>query len=400
MTGRKSLFCTLGPSSLDRQVIADLEREGVTSFRINMSHTPLEDLERVIHFIQECSSVPICLDTEGAQIRTGTVAPGFEVSEGSVVRLVDDEPGPHGSTIPITPRGVIAQLEPSARVSIDFDSVVLRIDRVQNTTVEATVLTGGGIGSHKAVTAFPSPRLPAFTEKDRAAEGEGVLVDARSFCEDSAAVHELREIVGPRRRIIAKIESRQGVRNMRSIAWFADGLLIDRGDLSREVRLEAIPLLQKAIIRKANALGIPVYVATNLLESMVARRAPTRAEVNDVMNTLLDGADGLVLAAETAIGRYPAEAARMIMALLDEYEGSIDGYRIEDLLGDHPLSLDRSPHRGAPTTTPSPKEVGDGSASTGRGEMPSPLTAAPEPGPASQLSFRAARAGSSLRLGS
>jgi hypothetical protein len=146
-------------------------------------------------------------------------------------------------------------------------------------------------------------------------------------------------MVGPHATIIAKIESRDGVRNLARIARLADRILIDRGDLSRAVRLEAIPLLQKAIIHKANTLGIPVYVATNLLESMVTRRTPTRAEVNDVINTLLDGANGLVLAAETAIGRYPVEAARMIAALLKEYDGSIEGYQLEDLLGEHPLAV-------------------------------------------------------------
>jgi pyruvate kinase len=165
-------------------------------------------------------------------------------------------------------------------------------------------------------------------------------------------VHRLRAIVGPGATIIAKIESREGVRNLASIAPLVDALLIDRGDLSREVRLEAIPLLQKAIIRKANGLGVPVYVATNLLESMVARRTPTRAEVNDVMNTLLDGADGLVLAAETAVGMYPVEAARMIKALLREFEASMEGYGMDDLLGDHPLSARAIAREPLPSMAP------------------------------------------------
>jgi len=164
-----------------------------------------------------------------------------------------------------------------------------------------------------------------------------------SFCNHPDTVTRLRQIVGPDATIIAKIESREGVRNLAEIARRADRLLIDRGDLSREVRLEAIPLLQKAIIRRANAQGIPIYVATNLLESMVRRRAPTRAEVNDVINTLLDGASGLVLAAETAIGKYPVEAAKMIAALLKEYEESIEGYQIDELLGEHPLAAHRPP---------------------------------------------------------
>jgi pyruvate kinase len=351
MAVRKALLCTLGPSSMSRSVIAQLEESGVTGFRINMSHTSAADLERNIRFIQGCTALPICIDTEGPQIRTGTMAEGVVVREGMRVRLVSEPVRGDAGVIPITPAEALDQLEPTARVSIDFDSVVLRMDRIVRGVGEATVLTGGEIGSRKAVTAYPSPRLRALSEKDiaavRCAIQHGIRQFALSFCEHPTAVHRLREMITPESIIIAKIESREGVRNLGPIAQTADALLIDRGDLSREVRLEAIPLLQKAIIRKANALGVSVYVATNLLESMVARRAPTRAEVNDVMNTLLDGADGLVLAAETAIGRYPVEAARMITALLREYEWSMEGYRIDDLLGDHPLAIDRSARTAA-----------------------------------------------------
>jgi len=344
--GKKALICTLGPSSMNERVISQLEAAGVTSFRINMSHTDLVDLERVIHFIQKCTKVPICIDTQGAQIRTGSMNDGVAVLEGSVVRLVPDKIRGDASTIPITPGSAIAQLAPAARVSIDFDSVILRVDRVGGGVAEATVVTGGEIGTRKAVTALPSPKIDTFSEIDlqaiQIALRNQIHEYALSFCDDPKAVRRLRELVGPKDTIIAKIETREGVRNLAEIAQHADRILIDRGDLSREVRLEAIPLLQKAIIRKANALGIPVYVATNLLESMVTRRDPTRAEVNDVINTLLDGANGLVLAAETAIGKYPVEAARMISALLKEYEGSIEGYHLDELLGDHPLSVDRS----------------------------------------------------------
>ena len=348
MTVQKALICTLGPSSLKEGVIAQLEATGVTSFRINMSHTDIADLEGVIHFIQECTKVPICIDTEGAQIRTGVMNDGVAVLEGSQVRLVPEAIQGNATTIPLTPGSAIDRLEPASRMSIDFDSVILRIDKVADGVAEATVITGGEVGSRKAVTAFPSPHLPTFSEKDllaiRFAIRNQVHEFDLSFCDHQNAVSRLREMIGPKDAIIAKIESREGVRNLGEIAQYADGILIDRGDLSREVRLEAIPLLQKAIIRKANAVGTPVYVATNLLESMVTRRTPTRAEVNDVINTLLDGANGLVLAAETAIGKYPVEAARMIAALLREYEGSIEGYHLDDLLGDHPLSVDRSSH--------------------------------------------------------
>jgi len=342
MAIKKTLICTLGPSSLKEAVISQLEAIGVSSFRINMSHTEVDDLEGVIHFIQKCTKVPVSIDTEGAQIRTGRMRDGTAVHEGSHVRLVPQAITGDVSTIPLTPGRAIEGLSSATRMSIDFDSVILRIDSVNGGVAEATVLTGGEIGSRKAVTALPSPQLPTFSEKDllaiRIALKNEIHHFDLSFCDNQDAVLRLREMIGPKDSIVAKIESRDGVRNLGEIALHANGILIDRGDLSREVRLEAIPLLQKAIIRKANALGIPVYVATNLLESMVTRRTPTRAEVNDVINTLLDGANGLVLAAETAIGRYPVEAAKMIAALLKEYEGSIEGYHLDDLLGDHPLA--------------------------------------------------------------
>ncbi len=278
------------------------------------------------------------------------MARGAAVVAGRRVRLVSEPVRGDATTIPILPGDAVGRLEIPTWMSFDFDSAVLRVDQVGDGGAEATVMTGGQIGTHRAVTAFPSPRLPSFSPKDLAAipiaVAHGVDRFALSFCDHSSGVAHLREMVGPESTILAKIESRQGVRNLGEIARTADGILIDRGDLSREVRLEAIPLLQKAIIRKAKALGAPVYVATNLLESMVSRRTPTRAEVNDVMNSLLDGADGLVLSSETAIGQYPVEAARMITALLREYEQSIEGYRIDDLLGHHPLSIYRNPHDG------------------------------------------------------
>ena len=354
----KALICTLGPSSLSERVIAQLTEVGASRFRINLSHTDLVDLEGVIRLIQSSTKVPVCIDTEGAQMRTGRMNDSVSVEAGQHVRLVPDAVRGDAATIPITPGDSLQRLAPASWMSIDFDSVLLRIDRLRDGSADATVASGGEIGSRKAVTAFPSPQLPTFSTKDLAAiriAGQfGIHEFDLSFCNDAAAVAQLRAMVGPKDTIIAKVESRKGVRNLDEIARSADAILIDRGDLSREVRLEAIPLLQKAIIRKANELRVPVYVATNLLESMVRRRAPTRAEVNDVINTLLDGANGLVLAAETAVGRYPVEAAQMIATLLREYEGSLDGYRLDDLLGEHPLaSLDgraKPPLKWPPTT--------------------------------------------------
>jgi len=343
----RAMQCTLGPTSLNERVILQLEQIGATRFRINMSHTDLRDLERIIQFIQKCTKVPISIDTEGARLRTGLMSDGVGLVEDARVRLVQEAFWGDAFSIPIVPGGAIAQLKPGSLVSIDFDAVILRIDEVIDGTAEATVLTGGEVGSRKAVTAYPSPRLPTFSEKDRLATQVALKNDvhefALSFCERRDTVDQLREMTGPDSTIVSKIESPDGVRNLEEILKSTDRILIDRGDLSREVRIEGIPYLQKSIIRRANARKIPVYVATNLLESMITRRVPTRAEVNDVINTLLDGADGLVLTAETAIGRYPVEAARMIATLMKEYVRFLDGNHLEDLLGDHPLATHRTP---------------------------------------------------------
>lgn len=337
----RALLCTLGPSSLNERTIAGLVEAGATSLRINMSHTDIDSLASIIELVRGCTNVPIALDTEGAQIRTGSMRPGATLEKGQEVCLVSDPVEGDAHTIPLTPGFAVDLLPLGARVSVDFDSAILRVVRKSPGVATAVVVTGGDVGTRKAVTALPSPNLPPLSDKDvdaiRIALAHGVREYAISFCEDVGAVALARALTMERSTIIAKIESRRGVGNLNEIARSADRLLIDRGDLSREVRLEAIPLLQKAIIRKANALRVPVYVATNLLESMVLRRSPTRAEVNDVLNTLLDGADGLVLASETAVGRYPVEAAQMIATLMREYTGSIEGYSIRDLIGRHPL---------------------------------------------------------------
>ena len=302
--------------------------------------------------------MPISIDTEGARLRTGRMSDRVTVFEGGHVRLVPEAFWGDSYTIPITPGESLGRFEPGALVSIDFDTVILRVDRVIDGAVEATVVSGGDVGSRKAVTALPSPSLPSFSEKDRVAARialeNGVREFALSFCEDPATVDQLRKMVGPGCTIVAKIESRGGVSNLDRILARTDKILIDRGDLSREVRIEAIPMLQKAIVRRANQVGVPVYVATNLLESMITRRVPTRAEVNDVINTLLDGADGLVLSGETAVGIYPVESARMIASLIKEYDRALEHHEAAELLGAHPLanggtSLEPGTRLSAPT---------------------------------------------------
>lgn len=351
------ILCTLGPASLNATVIRKLDKRGVYLYRINLSHTPLQQLGDVIETIRRFSDTPICIDTEGAQVRCGRMESGATLAAGTRVHLRSDAVVGNGHTLSLTPGSVIANLAPGSLVAIDFNAVLLQVLDVAAECAEALVLNGGSIGSNKAVTISPAPVLPALSENDVAAIGiarqHGVRHAALSFASSRSDVEELRRIAGPDSHIISKIESPAGVTNLDQILAVSDAILIDRGDLSREVPLESIPLLQKAIIRKANGASTPVYVATNLLESMVTNPTPTRAEINDVMNTLIDGADGLVLAAETAVGAYPVEAVDMVLAVARQYRRSLDGFRLVDLLR-NPIS---GPSVDPPVATRYPSEI-------------------------------------------
>lgn len=346
MTSRNriiSVLCTLGPASLNRTTIERLTQRQVDLLRINLSHTPLDKVAETIETIRAATSAPICLDTEGAQVRTGTMAEDVVVQNGQRVKLV---PGPATGTasrVVLTPDSVFAELAPNTLVGLDFDGVVLLVLDATDDGVDTVVVNGGRIGTNKAVVIDPAPVLPALSADDveavKIGRQYGVDHYALSFANSAADVNQLRDLVGPDATIISKIESKRGVRNIDAILAATDEILIDRGDLSREVPLENLPLLQKAIIRKANINRVPVHVATNLLESMIVNRKPTRAEMNDIMNTLLDGADGLVLAAETAIGSHPVGAVDIVLGVIECYRRSLEGYRIEDLLESNSVLL-------------------------------------------------------------
>lgn len=338
-----NVLCTLGPSSLNRQVIERLQARNVNLFRINLSHTPLDKVEETVKIIQSHSSTPICLDTEGAQVRTGTMEEDVVVGDRQHVWLTAKTVIGNSECLSLTPPYVFEELKPNHLIGLDFDGVVLLVLKADATSAETVVLNGGKIGSNKAVVIDPAPKLPPLADDDIAAveigRRLGITHYALSFANTAGDVVLLRKYAGSDSTIISKIESKQGVRNLDEILVETDEILIDRGDLSREVPLENIPFLQKAIIHKANIAKTPVNVATNLLESMLVNRKPTRAELNDITNTLLDGCNGLVLAAETAIGQHPVGAVDILLSMIERYRRSLDGQRIEDLLVSSPLLL-------------------------------------------------------------
>ena len=317
------ILATIGPSSLNREIISKLEENGVDLFRINLSHTKLHDLKEVIEKIQKWSSVPICLDSEGAQIRNQDMnSESVTFKQGDKVRIHNKFIKGDNANLSLTPSNVFAQLKIGDVIYIDFHSVSLKVIELGNEAHVSEVLNSGKVGSNKAININRDIKLSPLTEKDIQAFkiGKEIGIDnfSLSFTNCSEDVVEARKIV-LNSNLISKIESIKGVLNLDEILPLVDQILIDRGDLSREVDIEKIPFIQRRIIAHARSKNTPVYVATNLLESMIENQLPTRAEVNDIGSTLLMGADGLVLAAETAIGKYPVQTVEMVNKVIKQY---------------------------------------------------------------------------------
>lgn len=301
--------------------------------------------------VKSFTKVPICLDTEGAQVRTGRLKNQIVLINGEKIIIKKNEGIGQNGWFNLYPKVAFEAIEVGDIINIDFNSVMVQVIEKHELEIKARVLMGGLIQENKAVTINKNINLNPLTNKDlesiKIGEKYGINYFALSFANKEDDVNYLRSIINPNCKIISKIESIQGLKNLESIVSVSDNILIDRGDLSREVSIENLPSTQKYIIDIVKQNKKNVFVATNLLESMINNVSPTRAEINDIYNTLFDGADGLVLAAETAIGKYPIQCATMIRKMINQYEKSpIQGKRsVDDLIKQESLILPL-PHGG------------------------------------------------------
>jgi len=318
------ILATLGPSSLNKNTVQTMASENVSLFRINLSHTKIDDVEDVIKKIQSWTDIPICLDSEGAQIRNQDMeSESILFRKGEIVKIHFDDIIGNSGNISFTPKSVAPQLKIDDVIRVDFNAVKFRIVEKSEFFLLAIVESEGVVGSNKAADVDCDIDLDAVTPKDKVAFEIGLRYGINnfslSFTNSAKDVEEVRKIIGQNSNLISKIESIKGVLNLGEILPVVDQILIDRGDLSREIPIEKIPFAQRRIISYARSKDVPVFVATNLLESMIQTNSPTRAEVNDVASTILMGANGLVLAAETAIGKFPIESVKMINSLICQY---------------------------------------------------------------------------------
>ena len=310
------LFITLGPSTLNKKFLNSINSKYVKLLRINLSHTKIKDLKKIVLFIRKYSNIDICFDTEGAQVRTSKVINDKKQLIRNQIVHINKSNIPN-SRITLTPNNIYKKLKLGDTLDIDFNSAKIKVIDENSSRYKCKVIESGSIGSNKSVSVSRSINIPPFTDKDikafELANNLNIKNIALSFTSSEQDIKKLRKYFENDITITSKIESKKGLLNLNKILNEANNILIDRGDLSKEIPLPLIPKKQKEIISAANQRNVPVFVATNLLESMVTKKEPTRAEVNDIYNTLVDGADGLVLAAETAIGNYPIECIDMII---------------------------------------------------------------------------------------
>ena len=320
MTARTKLVCTLGPASASPKLVRALVEAGTSIFRINFSHGAPKDHARSVRLVREVEEqvdrpLAVLADLPGPKVRLGTVAPDpFRFRPGQRFTLRPGEAGDEHGASTTYPR-LADDLRTGDRVLLADGAVELTVAAVDGSTVRLKCVRGGTVRSGQGVN-VPAERLglPPVTDRDHEclarALGMGVDLIAQSFVREPEDIEELRSAMGDRPvPIVAKIETKPAVERIEAILEVTDAVMVARGDLGVELPMEEIPLLQKDLLSAARAASRPAIVATQMLESMIHAPRPTRAEATDVANAVLDGADGIMLSGETAIGEYPFEAA-------------------------------------------------------------------------------------------
>jgi len=332
MQQRVKIVGTLGPASSTPEMIGGLIRAGLDVVRLNFSHGTHEDHRRLYDIVRAQAEaagqhVAVLADLCGPKIRVGAMEGGaVELVPGApltlTTRTVVGTPGLVSTSYADLPRDV----RPGARILLDDGLLELVVKAVEGSDVRCEVVVGGTLKNNKGFNLPGTPlSTPALTEKDRTdlafARGLGVDYFALSFVQRPEDVAEAKKLAGDIP-VIAKIEKPDAVARLEEILDVADGVMVARGDLGVEAGTEKVPLIQKRIIRMAAPRGLPVIVATQMLDSMIQNPRPTRAEVSDVANAVLDGTDAVMLSGETASGKYPLEAVRTMATVIEEVEKS------------------------------------------------------------------------------
>ncbi len=333
---KTKIICTIGPASEKREILSQILEAGMNVSRHNFSHGDHAEHAGRINLVKELAKeynreIAVMLDTKGPEIRTGKFEPKkIELQKGDkfTVHAGGDIVG-SAEGCSVTYAGLANDVKPGDTILIDDGLVGLTVDTIEGNQIHCTVQNTGFVATHKGVNVpGVSIKLPALTEKDIAdlkfGCEIGVNAVAASFIRKASDVETIRQILnengGEHIQIISKIENQEGVDNIDSILAVSDGLMVARGDLGVEIPFEKLPAVQKMMIEKCNAAGKPVVTATQMLDSMMRNPRPTRAEVSDVANAILDGTDAIMLSGESANGDWPVESVQTMAKIATETE--------------------------------------------------------------------------------
>lgn len=334
---KTKIIATLGPATSTKEVLHDLIIAGVDVFRINFSHADYDLVRRNVQLIRDLNeehgySVGILGDLQGPKLRVGVVKEGSYLNPGDVLTFTNEKIEGDSTRVFMTYQQFPQDVKVGERILIDDGKLVLEVIETNlQDTVRARTIQGGPLSSKKGVN-LPNTNvsLPALTEKD--IQDANFMLDleldwiALSFVRHAQDIIDLKELIKKHPKghfktpIIAKIEKPEGVKNIDEILVECDGLMVARGDLGVEVPMEEVPAIQKNLVERARFFSKPVIIATQMMETMINSLTPTRAEVNDVANSVLDGADAVMLSGETSIGKYPVDVVKNMAKIVKNIE--------------------------------------------------------------------------------
>lgn len=335
---KTKIVATLGPASSDKETIHQMIKAGVNVFRINFSHADYDNVKGRIEIIRELNetykyNTAILGDLQGPKLRVGVMKHDVIVNDGDVIKFCTGEPfNGDGNRVFMNYEKFPRDVKAGERILLDDGKLIFEVKSSNGKDeVEAIVIQGGPLKSKKGVN-LPNTAisLPALTEKDIKdaifAIEQKVDWIALSFVRDADDLELLQDLINEHSAykipIIAKIEKPEAVKNIDKIIAFCDGIMVARGDLGVEVPAEEVPLIQKQLVLRAKEARIPVIIATQMMETMITSLTPTRAEVNDVANSVMDGADAVMLSGETSIGKYPVEVIETMTKIINNVENS------------------------------------------------------------------------------
>lgn len=335
---KTKIVATLGPACSSKEVIKNMIDAGVNVFRINFSHADYDDVKERINIIRELNeeygyTTGILGDLQGPKLRVGVMKEDVVVHPGDVITFTtaEDIPGT-AQRVYMNYKEFPSDVNPGERILLDDGKLIFEVlETDRKTEVKATVIQGGPLKSKKGVN-LPNTKvsLPALTKKDIkdaifAIENQVDWI-ALSFVRTPKDLEELQDLIAKHSNhkipIVAKIEKPEAVENIDKIVAFCDGLMVARGDLGVEIPAQEVPLIQKKLIHRAKTARIPVIVATQMMETMITSLTPTRAEVNDVANSVMDGADAVMLSGETSVGNYPVQVIETMTKIINSVEDS------------------------------------------------------------------------------